>query len=289
MIRMGNITVLRTRGTRRVVTALAVAAAAALVVPTSASAQPLVPMAPADPPAAPADPAALIAQFLPAPGEPLPNLSDIEALASFAPAIVGAAAGPADVGAAPAADLLGQARALLETAQLPDQVKSLLESVITFLDGSGGGGPELPSDGPVIAQFLYPTLGKGCISDTADSVGTALAVPGPATLPPPGPAAGQAGFVFTALGTAPLAAQQSAPLTVTWLNIDNRRSGTQDLTGAAKINADGPATLSAIADTGPGRVLSVVSGSITTQSKEDAAAPPRSCNFLPTIGTVYVP
>ena len=104
MIRMGNITVLRTRGTRRVVTAFAVAAAAALVVPTSASAQPLVPMAPADLPAAPADPAALIAQFLPAPGEPLPNLADVEALASFAPAILGAAAGPADVGAAPAAD-----------------------------------------------------------------------------------------------------------------------------------------------------------------------------------------
>lgn len=289
MIRMGNITVLRTRGTRRVVTALAVAAAAALVVPTSTSAQPLVPMAPADLPAAPADPAALIAQFLPAPGEPMPNLADVEALASFAPAILGAAAGPADVGAAPAADLLGQARTLLETAQLPDQVKALLERVITFLDGSGGGGPELPSDGPVIAQFLYPTLGKGCISDTADSVGTALAVPGPATLPPPGPGAGQAGFVFTALGTAPVAAQQAAPLTVTWLNIDNRRSGTQDLTGAAMINTDGPATLSAIADTGPGRVLSVISGSITTQSKEDPAAAPRSCTFLPTIGTVYVP
>ncbi|MGB6072511.1 MAG: hypothetical protein WBG53_18405, partial [Rhodococcus sp. (in: high G+C Gram-positive bacteria)] len=106
---MGNITVLRTRGTRRVVTAFAVAAAAALVVPTSASAQPLVPMAPADLPAAPADPAALIAQFLPAPGEPMPNLAEVEALASFAPAILGAAAGPADVGAAPAADLLGQA------------------------------------------------------------------------------------------------------------------------------------------------------------------------------------
>lgn len=285
---MGNITVLRTRGTRRAVTALAVAAAAALVVPTSASAQPLVPAAPVAPPA-PADPAALIAQFLPAPGEPAPNRADVEALASFAPAILGAAAGPADANAAPAADLLAQARVLLETAQLPDQVKSLLGRVITFLDGSGGGGPELPSDGPVISQFLYPTLGKGCISDTADSVGTALAVPGPATLPPPGPAAGQAGFVFTALGTAPIAAEQSAPLTVTWLNIDNRRSGSQDLTGAAKINTDGPATVSAIADTGPGRVLSVISGSITTKSKDDAAAEPRSCTFLPTIGTVVVP
>jgi hypothetical protein len=270
--------VLRTGVTRRTVTVAAVALAAVLTAPALASAEPA-------PPAAELPPF-----FLPTPDQPLPDYAQIEALASFAPAILGAAAGPTDVAAAPQADLLGQARALLESSALPDSVKSTLERVITFLDGSGGGGPELPpSDGPVIAQFLYPTIGKGCISDSADSVGTALAVPGPATLPPPGPPAGQAGFVFTALGTAPIAQTQEAPLTVTWLNLDNRRTGTQDLTGASNINPDGPATLSAIADTGPGRVLAVVSGSITTQSKEDPAAPSRTCGFLPTIGTVYVP
>ncbi len=266
--------------TRKVVTVAAIAAAAALAVPTAASAEPApAPVAPELPPF-----------FLPTPDQPLPDFAQIQALASFAPAILGAAAGPTDVAAGPQADLLAQARGLLESAALPEQVKSTLETVITFLDGSGGGGPELPPvDGPVIAQFLYPTIGKGCISDSADSVGTALAVPGPATLPPPGPAAGQAGFVFTALGTSPIAAVQEAPLTATWLNLDNRRTGAVDLTGASNINPDGPATISAIADTGPGRVLAVVSGSITTQSKEDPAAPARTCGFLPTIGTVYVP
>ncbi|MDJ0392295.1 hypothetical protein QMK17_02975 [Rhodococcus sp. G-MC3] len=268
--------------TRKVVTAAAVVAAAALAVPTAASAEP----APA-----PAVPHSDVPPFfLPTPDQPLPDYAQIQALASFAPAILGAAAGPTDVAAGPQADLLAQARAFLENAALPDQVKSTLETVITFLDGSGGGGPELPpADGPVIAQFLYPTIGKACISDSADSVGTALAVPGPATLPPPGPAAGQTGFVFTALGTSPIAAVQESPLTATWLNLDNRRSGAVDLTGASNINPGGPATVSAIADTGPGRVLAVVSGSITTQSKEDPAAPARSCGFLPTIGTVYVP
>ncbi len=245
--------------------------------PTAASAEPA-------PPAAELPPL-----ILPIPDQPLPDYAQIEALASFAPAILGAVAGPTDVAAGPQADLLGQARALLANSALPDQVKSTLESVITFLDGSGGGGPELPPEaGPAISQFLYPTIGKGCISDTADSVGSALAVPGPATLPPPGPGAGQAGFVFTALGTSPIAETQEAPLTVTWLNLDNRRTGTQDLTGASRINPDGPATISAIADTGAGRVLAVISGSITTQSKEDPSAAPRTCSFLPTIGTFYV-
>jgi hypothetical protein len=267
--------VLRFGVSRRAVTAVAVAAAAALAVPTSASAEPAPPELPA--------------LILPTPDQPLPDYAEVEALASFAPAILGAAAGPADAPAGPQAEILAQARALLANSGLPDNVKSTLEAVITFLDGSGGGGPALPPpDGPVIAQFLYPTIGKGCISDTADSVGTALAVPGPATLPPPGPAAGQAGFVFTALGTAPIAEKQESPLTATWLNLDNRRSGTVDLTGASRINPDGPATISAIADTGPGRVLSVISGSITTQSKEDPSAAPRTCSFLPTIGTFFV-
>lgn len=269
---------LRNGVTRRTVSVVAVAIAAALAVPTVASAEPA-------PPATELPPL-----FLPTPDQPLPDYAQVAALASFAPAIMGAAAGPADAAPGTQADLLAQARALLENSALPDEVKSTLEAVITFLDGSGGGGPELPPvDGPVIAQFLYPTIGMGCISDSADSVGTALAVPGPATLPPPGPPAGQAGFVFTALGTAPIAEVQEAPLTVTWLNLDNRRTGTQDLTGESNINPDGPATVSTIADTGPGRVLSVISGGITTQSKEDPTAPARSCNFLPTIGTVFVP
>ncbi|GAB2658882.1 hypothetical protein GCM10027068_43670 [Prescottella soli] len=249
---------IRNRGMRRAVTACAVAAAAALAVPANAAAQPTPPG--------------------------IPEGVSIDALASLAPAILGAAAAPPDLNDVDAkADLLAQARALLEGANLPPELKSTLERVITFLDGSGGGGPEIPKDGPVIAQFLYPTIGKGCIAPSSDSVGTALAVPGPAHLPPPGPAAGQAGFVFTALGTAKAAPNQG--MTVTWINVDNGRRETQNLTTEARINPDGPATLSAIANTGPGRVLAVISGSLTT---EPEGAAPITCNFLPTVGMFTV-
>ncbi len=118
-----------------------------------------------------------------------PRGVSIDALTSLAPAILGAAAAPADMQDVDAkTDLLAQARILLEGANLPPELKSTLERVITFLDGSGGGGPEIPQDGPVIAQFLYPTVGKGCIAPSSDSVGTALAVPGPAHLPLRAPA-----------------------------------------------------------------------------------------------------
>lgn len=249
---------IRNRGMRRAVTACAVAAAAALAVPAGAAAQPAPPG--------------------------LPEGVSIDALASFAPAILGAAAAPADLTDVDAkADLLAQAKALLAGANLPPELKSTLQRVITFLDGSGGGGPEIPQDGPPIAQFLYPTVGKGCIAPSNDSVGTALAVPGPAHLPPPGPGAGQAGFVFTALGTATAAPNQG--MTVSWINVDNGRRETQNLTTEARINPDGPATLSAIADTGPGRVLAVISGSLTTLP---ADAAPLTCSFLPTVGMFTV-
>lgn len=188
----------------------------------------------------------------------------------------------------PNAALLALARVFLAGVPLPPQGRVTLERVITFLDGSGGGGPKVPStDAPVIAQFLYPTIGKGCVSPTADSVGSAFAVPGPAALPLPGPQAGQAAFICTALGTAPLAKVQPAPFTVTWINIDNGRRATQDLTGAAKINPDGPATVSATADTGRGRVFAVVSGSLTTQAAS-AESKPSTCSFVPTVGMLTV-
>ncbi|MBP2191624.1 hypothetical protein BJ987_004525 [Nocardia goodfellowii] len=203
------------------------------------------------------------------------------ALAALAPTIVGAISAPGPIADGGQAAILAQARVLLATPGIPAQVKATLEKAITFLDGSGGGGPDLPpSDGPRIAQFLYPTIGKGCIGPTSDSVGTALAVPGPAELPPPGPAAGQTGFVFTALGTKSAAAVQNRPMTVQWVNLDNRRTGTQPLTNAAGINSDGPVTLSAIADTGPGRVAAVITGSLTTATADGG----RTCSFAPILG-----
>ena len=246
---------------RKAFTAVAIAAVAGLALPAQAMADPAAP--------------------------PAPESVPIEFLASFAPAIIGAAAGPADVAGGPQQALLDQARAILNSPGIPPEIKATLEKVITFLDGSGGGGPEIPNENaPVIAQFLYPTLGKGCIGGKSDSIGAALAVAGPAKLPPPGPKAGEAGFVFTALGTSAATAEQPNPLVVDWVNIDQPKTGRVTMTTASRINPDGPATLSAIAETGRGRVLAVVSGGLTTQAEGSA---PATCSFLPTVGTVYVP
>ncbi|WP_422615727.1 Rv1157c family protein [Nocardia jejuensis] len=203
-------------------------------------------------------------------------------LAAPPAAIAEPAPAPAEIADSPQAAILAQARTLLATLNPPAQLKATLEKVITFLDGSGGGGPELPPlDGPVISQFFYPTLGKGCIGSTSDSVGAALAVPGPAALPPPGPKAGQTGFVFTALGTKSPTPQQNPPITVQWVNLDTRKSGSTPLTDEAKINPDGPVTLSAVADTGSGRIAAVLSGSLSTTT---GAADLTTCSFLPTLG-----
>ncbi|MRH86582.1 hypothetical protein GFY24_03695 [Nocardia sp. SYP-A9097] len=244
--------------------AVALAACATVAVPTTAFAKPT-----------PAQTTASIPM--------IPEGVSVDALASLIPAIIGAAAGPADIAApGPQTAILDQARQILSTLNLPPSVKDTLNKIITFLDGSGGGGPDIPKDGPVIAQFLWPSIGKGCIGSGADSVGTALAVPGPAQLPPPGPVAGQAGFVFTALGTKRPTEIQTPPMTVQWLNLDTRASGVANLTDEAKINPDGPATLSAIVNTGAGRVVAVVSGSLTTQA--DPESQPITCSFLPTAG-----
>ncbi|MGW0245237.1 Rv1157c family protein [Nocardia goodfellowii] len=260
---------LRNRGSRIALTALALAASASLAAPTAI--------------AAPAPASTAVSNDIPIVPEGVP----VDALAALTPAIVGSITGPAkDIAqGGPQAAILAQARALLATLNLPPQIKATLERIITFLDGSGGGGPTLPQDGPVIAQFLYPSIGKGCISSSADSVGTALAVPGPAQLPPPGPKAGQTGFVFTALGTKSPTAVQNPPMTVQWINLNTGKSGVQNLTDDAKINPEGPATLSAIADTGSGRVVAVVGGSLTTQA---ADAEPRTCSFLPMLGFFHV-
>ena len=216
----------------------------------------------------------------------VPEGVPIDALVSLAPAIIGAAEA-GNISAPAQQSLLGQAQQVLDSVGLPPQVKQTLSALIAFLDGSNGGGPDIPKNGPVIAQFLYPTIGKNCIGAGADSVGTALAVPGPAELPPPGPAAGQAGFVFTALGTKGLTPQQNTPMTVQWLNLDTQQSGILPLTDAAHINPGGPATLSVIANTGPGRIIAVVAGSLTTQPAADQA--PVTCSFLPTMGFFVVP
>jgi hypothetical protein len=208
-----------------------------------------------------------------------------DAIASLAPAVIGLLTTPA-AGTDAQASLLEQAKA--SAAALPPEVGNILTSVVKFIDGSGGGGPKIPTnDGVVMSQVLYPSVGPKCISETGHSVGTALAVPGPAKLPLPGPKKGQTAFVFTALGTPLPTARQPEPLEVTWVNISSGKTGTTKLTDHAKINhPNGPATLSGTADTGSGRVLAIISGSLTTKA---AGQKSHSCSFLPTIGTVEVP
>lgn len=209
----------------------------------------------------------------------------VDALASLAPAALGLLTTPA-AGSDAQSAILEQAKA--SAAALPPQVGNVLTSVVRFIDGSGGGGPKIPlKDGVVISQFLYPSVGPKCISATGNSVGTAVAVPGPAKLPLPGPKKGQTAFVFTALGTPIATGHQPKPMTVSWVNIDSGKQGQTTLHDGAKINhPGGPATLSAIANTGSGRVLAVISGSLTTAAPGQKA---NSCTFLPTIGTVNVP
>lgn len=258
---------LRIRGRRTALTALALAASACLVAPPSTMAAPRTAAQPQVP---------AIAENVPA-----------DVLAALAPTVIGAMSTPGFIAGGGAVGILGQARALLSIPGIPAQVKSTLGRIITFLDGSGGGGPDLPpASGPRIAQFLYPTIGKGCIGPSSDSVGTALAVPGPAELPPPGPGSGQTAFVLTALGTEVAAPVHHPPLTVHWINLDTRHSGTQPLTTEAALNTEGPATLSAVADTGSGRIAAVISGSLTTTTAGDET---RTCTFAPTLGFFTVP
>ncbi|WP_245650082.1 Rv1157c family protein [Millisia brevis] len=172
-------------------------------------------------------------------------------------------------------------RPLLSDPLTPEPVRSAVDRVITFLDGSAGGGPGIPQDGPAISQFFYPVVGNGCIGPGQNSVASALAVPGPALLPPPGPGSGQAGFVFTALGTEGPAEVQQAPLQVSWFNLTTLAGGTATLDNSANINPGGPTTLSAIADTGSGNVVAVIRGSISTQAGI-------TCSFPPTLGAFTV-
>lgn len=128
---------------------------------------------------------------------------------------------------------------------------------------------------------MYPSIGTNCLADGTNVIATALSVAGPAKIPLPGPGPGQTAYVFTAVGTPGPAEVQKLPLNVTWVNLTTGKSGTVALKPRADINPDGPTTLSAIADTGSGSVMSTIFGQVTTKEKQ--------CQFLPTIGSTVVP
>jgi hypothetical protein len=136
-------------------------------------------------------------------------------------------------------------------------------------------------DAPPAQDFLYPSIGSGCLADGGSSIAPALSVAGPAHIPTPGPGPGQTAYVFTAVGTSGPAEVQRLPLNVTWVNLTTGKSGSATLKPQPDINPDGPTTLTVIADTGSGSIMSTIFGQVTTKDKQ--------CQFLPTIGSTVVP
>jgi hypothetical protein len=141
--------------------------------------------------------------------------------------------------------------------------------------------PAFGPEAPTTQDFLYPSISNGCLADGGNVLATAISVAGPATIPAPGPAAGQTAYVFTAIGTPAPAAEQKLPLNVTWVNLTTGKSGSATLKPRSDINPNGPTTLTAIADTGSGSIISTIFGQVTTVEKQ--------CQFMPTIGSTVVP
>jgi hypothetical protein len=128
---------------------------------------------------------------------------------------------------------------------------------------------------------MYPSISNGCLADGGNVLAAALSVAGPAKIPAPGPKAGQAAYVFTAMGTPGPADVQKLPLNVTWVNLTTGKSGSATLKPQPDINPQGPTTLTATVDTGSGSIMSTIFGQVTTKDKQ--------CQFMPTIGSTVVP
>jgi hypothetical protein len=141
--------------------------------------------------------------------------------------------------------------------------------------------PGFGPNAPVTQDFLYPSISNGCLADGGNVLATAISVAGPATIPLPGPGPGQTAYVFTAIGTPGPAAEQKLPLNATWVNLTTGKSGSVTLKPRPDLNPNGPTTLTAIADTGSGSIMSTVFGQVTTTEKQ--------CQFMPTIGSTVVP
>jgi hypothetical protein len=141
--------------------------------------------------------------------------------------------------------------------------------------------PGFGPDAPPTQDFMYPSISTNCLADGSTSIATALSVAGPAKIPTPGPGPGQTAYVFTAVGTPGPADVQRLPLNVTWVNLTTGKSGSATLKPRSDINPDGPTTLTVIADTGSGSIMSTIFGQVTTKEKQ--------CQFMPTIGSTVVP
>ena len=141
--------------------------------------------------------------------------------------------------------------------------------------------PGFSPDAPPTQDFIYPSISNNCGADGGTVMAPVLSVAGPAKIPTPGPNAGQTAYVFTAVGTPGPADVQKLPLNVTWVNLTTGKSGSVTLKPRSDINAEGPTTLTAVADTGSGSIMSTIFGQVTTKE--------RQCQFMPTIGSTVVP
>ncbi len=226
---------------------------------------------------------------------PTVDQKTLSSLGAFVPAIVGSMATAGPDGKVNA-DIVSQATALASIPDLPPAVGEIWKAVLGFLDNTtepsqvakvaATNDPKIPTgpNAPRIQQFLYPTIGIGCLPG-GNSVGTALVTAGPQKAPAPGPVRGQAGIVYTSLGTGPALDNSRAPLVAIWINIDTGRSGQINLERNEKINAvNGPGTFTAIANTGKGRVLSAIYGDVTTKTKGKTLG----CTIVPTVGLAYI-
>lgn len=164
-----------------------------------------------------------------------------------------------------------------EVASAPAPVAAPAPAAAPAPDANPSFGP----DAPTTQDFLYPSISNGCLADGGNVLATAISVAGPATIPAPGPARGQTAYVFTAIGTPGPAAEQKLPLNVTWVNLSTGKSGSATLKPRPDINPNGPTTLTAIADTGSGSIISTIFGQVSTTEKQ--------CQFMPTIGSTVVP
>ncbi len=236
-----------------------------------------------------------VASGAPAPATPKVDQQTLSSLGAFVPAIVGSVATAGPDGKVNA-DIASQANALASVPGMPPAVGEIWNTVLGFLNNTAKpsqvakvaakNDPIIPTgpNAPRIQQFLYPTIGIGCLPN-GNSVGTALVTAGPQKAPAPGPARGQAGFVYTSLGTGPALDNNRAPLIAIWINIDTGKTGQINLKRNEKINAvNGPGTFTAIANTGKGRVLSAIYGNVTTKIKGKTVG----CTIVPTVGLAYI-
>ncbi|WP_292980340.1 hypothetical protein [Mycobacterium sp.] len=193
------------------------------------------------------------------------------------------AAGP-EAAAAPApapANAVPVAAATPPGAPAPAAVPAPAPEAAVAPPAPGAAAPNYSPDAPPTQDFMYPSIGNGCSKDGGSVLAPVLSVAGPATIPAPGPKAGQTSYVFTALGTPGPADVQKLPLNLTWVNLTTGKSGSATLKPQADINPQGPTTLTATVDTGSGSIMSTIFGQVTTKEKQ--------CQFMPTIGSTVVP